>query len=113
MCPAGRQLFRADLLRQGERRPKLPADWKEESTGTGKGSVWRVVADASAPSGKGFVLAQTAQSPDMLFNLCVWQKASVKDVEIKVQFKAHQGDVDQGGGLVWRYQDAKNYYVAA
>ena len=23
-----------------------------------------------------------------------------------------RGDTDQGGGIVWRYQDANNYYVA-
>ena len=95
-----------------ESEGKVPSGWKEESTGKGKGSVWRVVADATAPSGKGFVLAQTAQSPDSLFNLCVYQNATAKDVEVTVQFKAFKGEVDQGGGLVWRYQDAKNYYVA-
>ncbi len=30
----------------------------------------------------------------------------------KSAFKAVRGKIDQGGGLVWRYQDAKNYYVA-
>ena len=29
-----------------------------------------------------------------------------------VSFKAVKGEKDQGGGLVWRYQDANNYYVA-
>jgi Domain of Unknown Function (DUF1080) len=91
---------------------KVPPTWKEESTGKGKGSIWRVVADVTAPSGKGFVLAQTTQSPDSLFNLCVYQDAKARDVNIQVHFKAHKGEVDQGGGLVWRYQDANNYYVA-
>jgi hypothetical protein len=29
----------------------------------------------------------------------------------RVAFKALKGNADQGGGLVWRYQDANNYYV--
>jgi hypothetical protein len=29
-----------------------------------------------------------------------------------VAFKANKGDKDQGGGIVWRYQDANNYYIA-
>jgi hypothetical protein len=42
----------------------------------------------------------------------VAEGASFKDVEISVAFKANAGKKDQGGGVVWRYQDADNYYVA-
>ncbi len=35
-----------------------------------------------------------------------------KDVEVSVAFKAIAGKKDQGGGIVWRYQDANNYYIA-
>ena len=31
---------------------------------------------------------------------------------MSVAFKAMRGDEDRGGGLVWRYQDADNYYLA-
>jgi hypothetical protein len=58
------------------------------------------------------VLAQTAAGPSLLFNLCVQQDGDYKDVELRVAFKAIKGDKDQGGGFVWRYQDANNYYVA-
>jgi hypothetical protein len=91
---------------------KLPAGWVGEKTGTGEGSVWKVVADETAPSKSGLVLAQTAAGPSALFNLCVVQDGYYKDVELRVNFKAVKGDKDQGGGFVWRYQDAKNYYVA-
>jgi len=40
------------------------------------------------------------------------QNGNYKDVELRVAFKAVKGDKDQGGGFVWRYQDANNYYVA-
>jgi hypothetical protein len=90
---------------------KLPAGWKAAQTGKGK-SVWKVVADDTAPSKTGFVLAQTTDDRDALFNLCVADDGSYKDVELSVAFKAMAGKKDQGGGLVWRYQDADNYYVA-
>jgi hypothetical protein len=90
---------------------KLPAGWSSAKTGEGEGSVWTVVEDKTAPKGAK-VLAQTAQSPRPMFNLCVADDTGFKDVEVSVAFKAVQGKVDQGGGIVWRYQDANNYYIA-
>jgi hypothetical protein len=91
---------------------KTPSGWTATKTGKGEGSVWKVVADPTAPSGKGHVLAQTAAGPSSLFNLCIADDTSYTDVEMSVAFKPIQGDKDQGGGLVWRYQDANNYYIA-
>jgi hypothetical protein len=91
---------------------KLPKGWKIDRTGKGEGSAWKVVADDTAPSKSGHVLAQTAESPASLFNLCVVDDASYQDVEIGVAFKAVKGNKDQGGGAIWRYQDNNNYYVA-
>jgi hypothetical protein len=91
---------------------KVPAGWKADKTGKGEGSTWQVVADDTAPSKTGFVLAQTAESPASLFNLCVIDDTKLKDVELIVDFKAVKGKNDQGGGIVWRYQDANNYYIA-
>ena len=92
---------------------KVPAGWKADKTGKGEGSVWKVVADDTAPSKSGYALAQTAEGPNALFNLCVAEEGpSLKDVEIAVAFKAVRGKHDQGGGLVWRFQDANNDYVA-
>jgi hypothetical protein len=91
---------------------KLPAGWKAERTGKGEGSVWKVTADVTAPSGAGLVLTQTAESPNAVFNLCVADAPRRRDLELRVAFKALRGKLDQGGGLVWRYQDADNYYIA-
>jgi hypothetical protein len=91
---------------------KVPAGWKSERTGKGENcSIWKVTADDTAPSKTGFVLAQTAESPEAVFNLCVAQDTSYKDLELSVAFKAVRGKEDQGGGVVWRYQDADNYYI--
>jgi hypothetical protein len=90
---------------------KLPRGWKADHTGKGEGSVWKVVADDTAPSKTGLVLAQTAEGPDALFNLCVAEDTKYADVEISVAFKAVKGKEDQGGGVVWRYIDGDNYYL--
>jgi hypothetical protein len=89
---------------------KVPTGWKAAQTGKGE-SVWKVVADDTAPSKSGYALAQTTDNPDALFNLCVVNDTNFKDVEASVSFKANKGKNDQGGGIVWRYQDANNYYV--
>ena len=91
---------------------KVPAGWKAEKTGKGDGSIWKVVEDDTAPSKAGYVLAQTAESPNSLFNICVAEDTSYTDVELSVSFKPIAGKNDQGGGFVWRYRDHDNYYIA-
>jgi hypothetical protein len=91
---------------------KVPKGWKAEKTGKGEGSVWKVVEDNTAPSKSGYVLAQTAESPSALFNICIVVDSNYKDVNLSVVFKAIAGKNDQGGGFVWRYQDNNNYYIA-
>src|SRR4051794_30760066 len=65
---------------------KVPPDFKAAQTGKGKGSEWKVVADKTAKSG--YALAQTAESPASLFNLCVVEKLKLADLEISVKIKA-------------------------
>jgi hypothetical protein len=72
---------------------------------------WEVVADDTAPS-KPNVLAQLAKSSGAMFNLTLAGDTKYKDVDITVKMKAITGSTDQGGGIVWRAKDAKNYYVA-
>jgi hypothetical protein len=36
---------------------------------------------------------------------------AVADVTFSVRFRAVSGERDQGGGLLWRYQDERNYYL--
>jgi hypothetical protein len=68
---------------------------------------WKVVTTS-----EGKVLAQTARSPNPVFNVTLISDTNAKDVDISVRMKAIAGENDQGGGLVWRAKDAKNYYVA-
>jgi hypothetical protein len=71
---------------------------------------WKVAADQTAPS-KPNVLAQLAKSAGSAFNVVLVDGKSFKDVDLSVRMKAVAGREDQGGGLVWRAKDAKNYYI--
>lgn len=72
---------------------------------------WKVVADDTAPS-KPNALAQSAKSDRPTFNVTLISDTHYKDVDISVKMKSVAGQIDQGGGVVWRAKDAKNYYVA-
>lgn len=89
---------------------KLPPGWMSAKTGKGEGSVWKIAVDKAAPKGPK-VLAQMASGPNSLFNLCVADKSRFGDLDLSVSFKAVAGKKDQGGGPVWRFQDADNYYI--
>jgi len=71
---------------------------------------WVVAVDESSPA-RHKVLAQAAANEKNVFNLALVKGASFKNVDLSVKMKAVAGTIDQGGGLVWRAKDAKNYYV--
>lgn len=81
-------------------------------TGQGRPGVWRVVRDETTGSGPN-VLAQTDQdATSYRFPLCVLDVVSATDVDVSVRFKPIKGAKDRAAGIVWRYRDADNYYVA-
>ena len=101
--------FRLDLT--NSKVGELPAGWSVAKTGEGPGGEWSVVEDTAAPEGK--ALAQTSdQGPNPLFCLCVAGEPRFQNLELTVSIKAVAGKLDQGGGPVWRYQNADNYYIA-
>lgn len=84
-----------------------PAGWACGVTGSGN-PLWRVQADASAPSPPNVLL----QSGQGTFPWCVKKDAAFADGFVEVKFKALSGRTDQAGGVVWRWKDGDNYYVA-
>jgi len=86
---------------------RLPATWRQGVTGKGA-ALWAVRADESAPS-KPNVLQQSATGA---FPWCVLPATSIEDGFIEVRFKPIAGHDDQAGGVVWRWKDGDNYYVA-
>jgi hypothetical protein len=102
------------LFSQGERR-----EWNFENDRvatvpkgfTSETGEWRIANDSTAPSGL-HVLAQRAKSPRSTFNVCLNEDTLYTHLDISVRIKAVAGKIDQGGGLIWRAKDGKNYYVA-
>jgi hypothetical protein len=84
-----------------------PAGWTCGRTGTGN-PHWTIETDTSAPSQPN-VLKQAGKAD---FPWCVKNDASASDGVVEVKFKPISGKEDQAGGLVWRWKDANNYYVA-
>jgi hypothetical protein len=85
----------------------LPMAWQEGVTGRGA-AKWAVVQDESAPS-KPNVLRQNGVGS---FPWCVRRGTAIEDGFVEVRFKALAGSEDQAGGVVWRWKDGDNYYVA-
>jgi hypothetical protein len=57
------------------------------------------------------VIVQEASSEPSVFNVLLADGAG-SDVEVSVALQALGGEVDQGGGLVWRALDGESYYIA-
>lgn len=85
----------------------LPSGWESGVTGRG-GSRWTVAADGFAPSAPN-VLRQTASGT---FPWCVKRATSLADGFVEVKFRPELGSEDRAGGVVWRWKDGDNYYVA-
>ncbi len=85
----------------------LPKGWVAGVTGKGT-PKWAVTKDETAPS-KPDVLAQTGKGT---FPFCIDSTASLEDGFVEVKFKPVSGKEDQAGGLIWRFKDKENYYIA-
>ena len=85
----------------------LPQGWMAGVTGRGK-AKWSVEFDPSAPS-KPNVLKQSGSGT---FPWCVNTMLDIADGFVEVKFKPLSGDEDRAGGMVWRWKDGDNYYVA-
>jgi hypothetical protein len=93
---------------ESDREEREPKGFYFDETGRAPGAKWRVLRD-----GDNNVLAQLDTSREKnRFALAVVEDVRLKDVKLTVRIKAVAGDVDQSGGLVWRYRNSENYLVA-
>jgi hypothetical protein len=81
----------------------LPAAWLQGVTGRGN-PRWSIVEDGGKR-----VLQQSGSGT---FPWCVRKDVSLADGFVEVKFKPLRGREDQAGGVVWRWKDGDNYYVA-
>jgi len=98
----------ADTLNfDNDQTGSLPAAWSAGVTGRGS-PKWAVERDSTAPS-RPNVLKQSGSGT---FPYCVVRQSSLADGYVEVKFKPLGGKEDQAGGLIWRFKNRDNYYVA-
>jgi len=89
----------------------LPPGWTISMTHAGGAPKWEVLVDETAPSRPNVLGQISTDRTAGRFPLAIWNSATLRDGTVTVKFKAISGSVDQGAGLIWRYQDPKNYYI--
>ena len=84
------------------------SDWSQYYTGKeGEKPNWQIIDDNGNK-----VLAQlSSDNPNYHFNDIVFNNLELKNMELSVKMKGVEGSMDQGGGFIWRFTDANNYYV--
>ncbi|SOZ38413.1 hypothetical protein [Cupriavidus neocaledonicus] len=95
------------ILFNQQRPGVLPAGWVYGVTGHGN-PKWSIERDTTGPDLSN-VLRQSGVGD---FPWCVKQDVSLADGFVEVRFKPVDGREDQAGGVVWRWKDGNNYYVA-
>jgi hypothetical protein len=90
---------------------QVPPGWSVRMTNRGQAPRWEVRQDISAPTGPN-VLAQMSNDPTVNRSpLAILDDTMLRDGDLSVRIKPVGGHEMQGG-LVWRYRDENNYYLA-
>ena len=88
-----------------------PPNWTFVSALGSPRARWEVRYDPSAPS-RGNVLERPGgASPESESPVAIFDKVICKDGELSVKFKIEGRGRGRSAGIVWRYQDASNYYL--
>lgn len=81
-----------------------PAGWQCGATGGGH-AKWTLEPDTTGQQ----VLKQSGNA---VFPWCVKPDSQLENGYVEVRFMPLAGNEDRAGGVVWRWQDGDNYYVA-
>ncbi len=81
-------------------------------TGDFKEGKWVVEEAEGAPSGKKVLAQRDTNDAEDRYALCVYDSQKTADADIEVRLKPIAGEVAQAGGVVARYIDRNNYYLA-
>jgi len=100
-----------------------PTNFVSALAGGGQPGDWRIVLDDVPPllapltdkapaESKRAVLAQTSRNPtDERFPMFIYEREKFSDFKFSTRFKVVAGVVEQMAGIVFRYQNASNFYV--
>lgn len=91
---------------------RTPPDWTVAMTNHGRPPRWEIVKDMSAAT-QPYVFAQVSADPHRdRYPLAIFNDITFRDGDVSVRLKPVSGREVQAGGLVWRYRDENNYYLA-
>jgi hypothetical protein len=91
---------------------KTPPGWTVAMTNRGRAPQWEIRRDGSAAT-QPYVLAQVSTDPaGDRSPLAILDNMRLRDGDVSVRIKTVSGHEMQTGGVVWRYRDPNNYYVA-
>ncbi|MGC8743673.1 MAG: family 16 glycoside hydrolase [Verrucomicrobiia bacterium] len=119
-CGAAEKQFDFASLSEGE----TPAGFSSLLVGQGEPGVWKIIMDEVPPALKPFstravvsskrpVLAQVSKDKtDERFPVFVYNDEIFDDFTFTVRFKIVDGVAEQMAGVVFRFQDTNNFYVA-
>ena len=82
----------------GGAEAQMKDEW--QSGGTGRGTARWDTKDGALAYRGGADFGWAVRGP------------AIQDGFVEVRFRPLEGRVDQAGGVVWRWQDANNYYIA-
>ena len=94
-----------------DRAGTIPAGFSSELTGGGGPAKWAVLDQADAPSPEKVVAQLSDDRTNRRYPLLIDNTFEARDLDVSVRFKPISGKVDQAAGIVWRYQDADNYFI--
>jgi hypothetical protein len=91
---------------------KTPPGWTVAMTNRGRAPQWEIRRDGSAAT-QPYVLAQVSTDPaGDRSPLAILDNMRLRDGDVSVRIKTVSGHEMQTGGVIWRYRDPNNYYVA-
>ena len=97
---------------ENEKVGSFPKGFTSYIAGRGTEGFWKIIRDDAAPSGS-LVLAQTSQDETPVhFPILILNASSYSDGKFSVRVKPVAGTADRAGGIVFRFLDPQNYYVA-
>ena len=91
---------------------RFPPFWTATATGSTDPSRWEVRRDDSAPSRPNVFDKVSGFTASTEFPLAIFDKVICRDGDVSVKFKiAQTARKAKAAGIVWRYQDPRNYYL--
>lgn len=90
---------------------RAPSGWTFTEPNRGSAPRWEIRRDQTAPT-QPYVLAQLSNGTNGGYPLAIFNGLTLRDGDVSVRIKSVAGREDQSGGVVFRFRDSNNYYVA-